>query len=240
MPHGNTARRRHGRLPAAFALFALCMAVVGSCGRPSQDDARSTKQGQAQPTGGETSQQSEFCRADSGTWLLVDQSVDVLKEPKQPANAADRERCLLRVVPGKGQLRIVATRDGWKQVEVLEQGAVAARGWVDGRQVSSARLIAKTDAVQPTLHDDQGRDLLGQIVPLTFKDDVTLENALQVFSLFGVKIEVDASVTPEMRQQKIKPVRYENRSFREALTSFCDQNALRFSVEGKQIVVRTK
>ena len=183
---------------------------------------------------------SQFSAATSGTWQMLDASLDILQEPKEASQPADRQKLLVRSVSAQAQLRIVAVQQRWKRVELLEQGKVVATGWVDGQLVKSARLVAKTDPSQPTLFDEQGRDLLGQIVPGAFKDDVTLENAFLVFSMFGVKIELDASVTPEMRKQHIQAVTYENTSLREALTQFCAQYGLEWTLVDKQIVVRKK
>ncbi len=225
------------------ALVALLLVfVVAALLWPRQFAGRNRHEGgeRAADEGGGRFERPAFYHADSGTWLMLDPVTDVLRERKYVSGAAERERYLVREVPAKGQLRIVEARQRWKRVEVLEKGVAVATGWVDAEHTRKARLVAKTDANQPTLYDSQGRDLLGQTAPITLKSDVSVEQAFLYFSMFGVRIDLDESIPQQKRERLIETVTYENASLREALDDFCRRYGLRWQLEDERIIVRAR
>ena len=62
----------------------------------------------------------------------------VLKERKYVSSARERDSYLVRAVPAGGVLRIINADGRWKQVEVIEDGKVAATGWIDAHVIKKA------------------------------------------------------------------------------------------------------
>lgn len=129
-------------LPLIF-LFLLIIAVVVWFVflNPGNENSSPADQGQisAQPEG-ERFEFSEFYHAESGTWVVNDKDILVLKEMKF-ISESEKEEYTVHEVTSSDHIRIVEARQRWKRVEILKGDEVVATGWIDANNVRDAQKI---------------------------------------------------------------------------------------------------
>lgn len=129
---------------SAFFIFFLVAAIIFLFfleDKPDETKDKAVKEISGEVHHGWT----PFYYANSGTWKMLDPASYVLKEQKFVSSDAERESYLVKKVEAGGILRILSGKGRWKEVDVLQEGMVIARGWIDAHNIKNVEELISRD-----------------------------------------------------------------------------------------------
>ncbi len=91
--------------------------------------------------------QTAFYDSKDGIWEMRGRTTYVLREMKF-ASESELPEYTEHIIPQGGKVRVLAAHGRWKQVEVLKDGMVVAKGYIDADRVNGRKVVDEAIAVK--------------------------------------------------------------------------------------------